>query len=113
MDMGEAFTMALITDNHDEACYFCTADKKPEDMVNGLTDKYDEDADIDGTTFHNDAGELAVSLGGSPGVKDVQCGHEPEAVYHRGPSPDPRQRCAQTEQADDRKMDVAGRNGQG
>lgn len=72
MELGEALATNVITDNHDETCYFCTADKEPEDLVNGMTDKYDEDADIDGVTFHNDSGELASSLGGSPGVKNVR-----------------------------------------
>jgi hypothetical protein len=86
MDIGEAFTMALITDNHDESCYFCSADKKPEDMVNGLIDEYDEDSDIDGVGFKNDSGKLAGNLGGPPGDRQItiSTGQKPSstAAHH-------------------------------
>lgn len=71
MQLGEAATAALIDDKHDDSCYFCSADKQPEDLVNGLTDDYDEDADIDGVTFKNDSGKLASNLGKSPGLKQI------------------------------------------
>ena len=76
MQVGEAMTDAIISEQHDPDCYFCNANEEPEENENTLDDSYPEDEDLDGLEpkgikFKNDAGKLGTALGGSPGEKTV------------------------------------------
>ncbi len=77
MEIGEAAAVVVISENHDEDCYFCKAkDEEPSTEVNELTDEHDEDAaelenSLGEYKFKNSAGKLGTALGGKPEVKTV------------------------------------------
>lgn len=79
MELGEASASAVISENHDEDCYFCKASDKPTTEINDLTDNPDEDAaemedSLGDYKFKNDAGKLGTALGGKPSAKSVSLG---------------------------------------
>jgi hypothetical protein len=79
MELGEASASAVVSENHDEDCYFCKASDKPTTEINDLTDNPDEDAaemedSLGEYKFKNDAGKLGTALGGKPSVKAVSLG---------------------------------------
>lgn len=79
MELGEAVAVTVISENHDEDCYFCKASDKPSTEVNDLTDDPDEDAaemedSLGEYRFKNDAGKLGKALGGKPAAKPVSLG---------------------------------------
>jgi hypothetical protein len=85
MQVGEAVDVAVVTERHDESCYFCNAKDEPKEETNELDESYPEDDDLDGLEpggikFKNDAGKLGTALGGKPGTKDVRLNGKDYAV---------------------------------
>jgi hypothetical protein len=76
MEIGESAAVEVIADsNHDDDCYFCNAKDKPAEETNDLTDKFEEDSDLDGSLeevkFKNDSGTLGGNIGGDQGKRSV------------------------------------------
>ena len=72
MDIGEAISIDIATNEHDEhaedTCAFCQAAQEPTDEENDLVDSFDEDAyeipglEDDGIVHKNSAGRLGRAL---------------------------------------------------
>lgn len=72
MDIGEAISVDIATEEHDEhgeeTCAFCQASQEPTDEENDLTDNFDEDEyevpglEDDGIVHKNSAGKLGKAL---------------------------------------------------
>lgn len=79
MQIGEAVSDDIMSEHHDEDCYFCKASTQPTTETNELTDDANEDeAEMEGSLgeykFKNDAGKLGTALGGKPDAKVVALG---------------------------------------
>jgi hypothetical protein len=77
MDLGEAVTVDVASENHDSSCYFCNSKEEPIDETNECVDDLPED-DLDNSLgsyeFKNDAGKLGNALGGKPDAKELYIG---------------------------------------
>ena len=81
MEINENVSADVIaSSNHDEDCYFCNSNEKPDAIENEFADSTAEDDDLDGSIaygkFKNDAGKLATALGGKPGDKTISVSGE-------------------------------------
>jgi hypothetical protein len=76
MEVMESANVDVVADSkHDEDCYFCKSKKEPVEETNDLTDKFEEDTDLDGSLqdvkFKNDSGTLGANCGGDQGKRAV------------------------------------------